>query len=176
MRLESGRPNITTDYLTENLLTSTHPAVSWLRECINKAVRGYIGHLSIDYQLDWQLQGWPSINRFGDYHNLHNHPHAWLPGTYSIKVPNAKVTLPGRQDRNPSEISFYDPRPQANMNAIQGDGQVDPEFRVQPEPGQLIIWPAFLHHMVHPNLAEDVRISISFNVVLRQSESHLPPQ
>jgi hypothetical protein len=30
--------------------------------------------------------------------------------------------------------------------------------------------------MVHPNLAEDVRISISFNVVLRQSESHLPPQ
>ena len=62
------------------------------------------------------------------------------------------------------------------MNAIQGDGQVDPEFRVQPEQGQLIIWPAFLHHMVHPNLAEDVRISISFNVVLRQSESHLPPQ
>jgi hypothetical protein len=30
--------------------------------------------------------------------------------------------------------------------------------------------------MVHPNLAEDVRISISFNFVLRQSESHLPPQ
>lgn len=28
IRLESEQPNITTDYLTENLLASTHPAVS----------------------------------------------------------------------------------------------------------------------------------------------------
>ncbi len=30
MRLESEQPDITTDYLTENLLASTHPAENWL--------------------------------------------------------------------------------------------------------------------------------------------------
>ena len=43
MRLESEQPDITTDYLTENLLASTHPAVNWLRECINKTVADGLG-------------------------------------------------------------------------------------------------------------------------------------
>ncbi len=43
MRLESEQPDITTDYLTENLLASTHPAVNWLRECINKTVANGLG-------------------------------------------------------------------------------------------------------------------------------------
>ena len=43
MRLESEQPDITTGYLTENLLTSTHPAVNWLRECINKTVADGLG-------------------------------------------------------------------------------------------------------------------------------------
>ena len=43
MRLESEQPDITTGYLTENLLTSTHLAVNWLRECINKTVADGLG-------------------------------------------------------------------------------------------------------------------------------------
>jgi hypothetical protein len=60
------------------------------------------------------------------------------------------------------------------MNAIRGDGQVDPEYRVVPEAGELMLWPAFLHHLVHPNLGKDDRVSISFNVVLRWRDSYMP--
>ena len=176
LRLDGERESMTTAYRDENLLSSEHPAISWLRDCIHHAVIRYVKNSEIDYALDWHLQGWPNINRFGDYHNLHNHPHAWLSGTYYVTVPENPLDLPGRADRTPGAISFFDPRPQANMNAISKDGQVDPEYRVQPKAGEILLWPAFLHHAVHPNLSEDERISVSFNVVLRQHEQYLPTQ
>ena len=176
LRLDGERESMTTAYRDENLLSSEHPAISWLRDCIHHAVIRYVKNSEIDYALDWHLQGWPSINLFGDYHNLHNHPHAWLSGTYYVTVPENPLDLPGRADRTPGAISFFDPRPQANMNAISKDGQVDPEYRVQPKAGEILLWPAFLHHAVHPNLSEDERISVSFNVVLRQHEQYLPTQ
>ena len=37
------------------------------------------------------------------------------------------------------------------MLAIKDDGQVDPEHRILPRPGELLLWPAFLHHLVHPS-------------------------
>ena len=173
-RLDSERADLTTGYLEDNLLTSEHPALVWLRDCINHAVIRYIDHSAIDYAVDWHLQGWANVNRFGDYHNLHNHPHAWLSGTYYVSVPDAPIDLPGRSDRTPGAISFFDPRPQANMTAIKADGQVDPEHRIQPRSGDILLWPAFVHHLVHPNLSQDHRISISFNVVLRWSDTYLP--
>jgi uncharacterized protein (TIGR02466 family) len=176
MRLDGERESMTTAYRDENLLSSEHPAISWLRDCIHHAVIRYVKNSEIDYALDWHLQGWANINRFGDYHNLHNHPHAWLSGTYYVAVPETPLDLPGRADRTPGAISFFDPRPQANMNAINKDGQVDPEYRVQPKAGEILLWPAFLHHAVHPNLSENERISVSFNVVLRQHEQYLPTQ
>ena len=73
-----------------------------------------------------------------------------------------------RTDLNPGEISFFDPRAQANMNAVRGDGQFDPEYRRLPRPGELFVWPSFLYHLVHPNLMDEPRISVSFNAVLRR--------
>jgi uncharacterized protein (TIGR02466 family) len=32
-----------------------------------------------------------------------------------------------------------------------------------PEPGKLLIFPAWITHYVHPNISEDERISIAFN-------------
>jgi uncharacterized protein (TIGR02466 family) len=175
-RLERDNPELTTDYLGGNFLTHDNPAVAWLRECINKTAIDYLQHCGLDYALNWSLQGWANINRFGDYHDLHNHPHAYLSGTYYVAVPAAPPGLPGRKDRRPGAISFYDPRPQANMTAIKGDPQIEAEHTVLPTPGSLLLWPAFLHHFVHPNLAKEHRISVSFNLVLKPSEDYLPDQ
>ena len=171
---EAANPNLTTDYIGEDLLNSDHPALAWLRQCVNRGVIDYARHAGIDYELDWQIQAWANVNRFGDYHNLHNHPHSWLSGTYYVQVPETPRSLPGRSDRNPGAISFFDPRPQANMNAIKGDPQVEAEYRVLPKAGEMMLWPAFLHHLVHPNLADTPRVSISFNIVLKWRDSYLP--
>jgi hypothetical protein len=60
------------------------------------------------------------------------------------------------------------------MLAIRGDAQVDPEHRIRPVPGEVLLWPAFLHHMVHVNLSRTPRISISFNIVLKWRDDYLP--
>jgi uncharacterized protein (TIGR02466 family) len=174
LELEKSHAQLTTDYREQNLFERRHPAVGWLNQCVSKTVRDYLNESGIDYTVDWSLQGWANINRRGDYHNLHNHPHSYLSGTYYVAIPEQPENRQQRGDLNPGAISFFDPRSQANMNAIANDGQVDPEFRVQPEPGMILLWPSFLHHMVHPNFSDSPRISISFNVVLKWRAEYVP--
>lgn len=172
--MDARTRDMTTDYLGGNFLDIDHPAIKWLKECFAVSARQYALNAGIDYEMDWHIQAWPNVNRFGDYHNLHNHPHSWLSGTYYVQVPTGEPKVRGRSDLNPGAISFFDPRAQANMLAVKNDGQVEAEHRVMPEPGMILIWPAFVHHLVHPNLFEAARISISFNVVLKWRDSYLP--
>ena len=174
--LDAKATDLTTDYLGGNFLESEHPAVAWLRNCINKTAIDYLRRGGLDYEVRWSLQGWANVNRFGDYHDLHNHPHAYLSGTYYVAMPDDTEDLPGRRDRRPGAISFYDPRAQANMTAIKGDPQIEAEYTLLPEAGTILLWPAFLHHFVHPNLSRQPRISISFNLVLKRSDDYLPQQ
>ena len=172
--LDDERSNLTTEYLNQEFLEIDHPVIKWLSDCFKRATVDYSTNAGIDYEIDFYVQGWPNINRFGDYHNLHNHPHSWLSGTYYVSVPTDDPSIGSRNDLNPNDISFFDPRPQANMSAIRNDKQVDPEYRYSPKSGDLLLWPAFLHHLVHPNLCHAERISVSFNVVLKWKEDYLP--
>jgi len=183
LEAESGRSDMTVDYSAENLFSGSAPAIGWLKQCVNKTIADYFKKLGVEYDIEWSMQGWANINRCGDYHNLHNHPHSYLSGTYYVQVPRSnndkqadsqRTTGAGRSDLNPGAISFFDPRPQANMTAIGGDGQIDPELRIQPEPGLILLWPSFLHHLVHPNLSDDLRVSVSFNVLLKNPLAYLP--
>ena len=158
---------LTERYLEQDVFADQHPAIGWLKQCTEQAVFDYAARSGMDYRPDIDVQGWVNINRQGDYHNLHNHPHAWLSGTYYVAVP-AQTGRTHRSDLNPNAISFFDPRAQANMNAVKGDGQFDPEYRRLPKAGELFLWPSFLHHLVHPNLSDEPRVSVSFNVVLRR--------
>jgi uncharacterized protein (TIGR02466 family) len=172
--MDGQSADMTADYLGGDLFAHPHPALGWLKSCLDRAVLDYARHIGIAYDLDWCLQAWPNVNRFGDYHNLHNHPHSWASGTYYVRVPSGEAPAGGRSDRDPNAISFFDPRPQANMLAIRSDPQVDPEHRLLSKAGEVLLWPAFLHHLVHVNLSQEARISISFNVVLRWRDEYLP--
>jgi uncharacterized protein (TIGR02466 family) len=174
--LERGNKKLTTDYLAPDLFNMDHPAVNWLRECVNATVIEYLSHLGIDYPVNWTITGWPNVNRFGDYHDSHNHPWSYLSGTYYVKMPATRETLRSRSDVRPGCITLYDPRQGVNMLAIKGDPYVDPEHTILPEAGLMLMWPAFVNHFVHPNLSKEPRISISFNIVLQWSDDYLPEQ
>jgi uncharacterized protein (TIGR02466 family) len=175
-KIESGNRNLTTDYLEPDLFNMEHDGVDWLRAHINQTTIDYFRYLGIDYAIDWTIQGWANINRFGDYHDAHNHPRAYLSGTYYVKIPTKMETHKSRRDVRPGCITFYDPRGAVNMNAIRNDPYVDPEYTLLPEPGMLLMWPSFIHHFVHPNLSKATRVSISFNIVLKWSDTYLPTQ
>ncbi|MDA8586757.1 2OG-Fe(II) oxygenase family protein [Rhodobacteraceae bacterium] len=169
LQADDEAEDLTVRYLDQDIFQNPHPAVGWLRQCCVRAVLDYAVEAGLDYRPDFDVQAWVNINRRGDYHNLHNHPHAWLSGTYYVAMPE-QPPAGHRTDLNPGAISFFDPRAQVNMTAVRGDGQFDPEIRRLPKAGELFLWPSFLHHFVHPNLSDSPRISISFNAVLRRKE------
>lgn len=174
--LNGRHQDLTTDYRSDNLFTMDTPATTWLRECVNITIGDYFRHLGMDYDIRWSLQAWANVNRFGDYHDYHNHPHAYLSGTYYVRVPGEREELETRNDVRPGRLTLYDPRACANMTAIKDDPYVDPEYTIEPKPGMILLWPAFVNHFVHPNLSKQARLSISFNVMLNWSDDYLPTQ
>lgn len=173
MQSNAQQNQMTTNYLDQNFFDSDHPAVGWLHQCCHRAISDYAAEAGMGEMPEVSLQAWPNINFKGDYHNLHNHPHSWLSGTYYLNVPDQSKAAVFREDLNPGAISFFDPRGAANMSAIRNDGQFDPEYRRVPQAGELFLWPAFIHHFVHPNMVDTPRLSISFNVVVKNKAKHL---
>jgi len=173
---DRARKDLTTDYHDNNPFEVDSPATNWLRDNINQTVIEYLKSINIDVPLNWQIHGWANLNRTGDYHDPHNHPHCYLSGTYYVKVPPADPKRRQRSDVRPNCITFYDPRSAFNMQSIKNDPYVDPEFTVLPTPGLLMLWPSSLMHFVHPNLSDETRVSISFNIVLKWSNDLLPSQ
>lgn len=174
--LDKATPELTTEYLDADFFQNNHPAVQWLKDSINQTVIEYLQHLGVDYAVNWVIQGWSNINRFGDYHDYHNHPRSYLSGNYYVRMPKSREKLNSRSDLRPGCITFYDPRYSTNMNGIAKDPYIDPEYTLLPEPGMLLMWPGFINHFVHPNLSKEQRVSVSFNIVLRWSDSYLPDQ
>jgi uncharacterized protein (TIGR02466 family) len=173
---DRNKKNLTTDYRDNNPFNIDTPATNWLRGVVNQTTIDYLKAIGINYPVNWQIHGWANVNRNGDYHDPHNHPHCYLSGTYYVKIPKTGGSKRQRSDLRPNSISFYDPRPGFNMGSIKNDPYVDPEFTAQPEPGLLMMWPAGLMHFVHPNLSDETRVSISFNIILKWSDDYLPDQ
>jgi uncharacterized protein (TIGR02466 family) len=174
--LETQNRDLTTDYRDSNILAREHPAAGWLKDCVNKTAIDYLRRVGIAYPVNWSLQGWANVNRIGDYHDPHNHPYAYLSGTYYVSVPDSRAPLRNRADVRPGCITFNDPRNAVNMTAIKDDPQIEPEFTVSPKAGMILMWPAFLMHYVHPNLSDALRISISFNLIVKNPTDYLPQQ
>ena len=146
---------LTTRYQGVDFLALDNPAVAWLRAGIEETVTAYFHEMGMDYPIRWSLQSWPNINRRGDYHPPHNHAWCYLSGTYYVKMAS-----------DGGAISFYDPRSTVNMLLPAGEAAGGHEYTVKPSPGTLLLWHSSLNHLVHPNESEEMRISISFNIVL----------
>jgi len=163
--MDRAHDQLTTRYQSIDIFTIDNPAVHWLRRSIDETVQTYLTKAGVNYRVGWSVRGWANINRRGDYHAPHNHAWSYLSGTYYVKMPQEKNG--GREGRaRPAAISFYDPRGAVNMVTLSGDPRSRYEFTVKPQSGTLLLWDSLLTHSVHPNMAEDTRITISFNLAL----------
>ncbi|MDJ1006784.1 MAG: TIGR02466 family protein [Paracoccaceae bacterium] len=99
---------------------------------------------------------WINILPEGGIHTAHIHPHSVISGTTYVAMP------PGT-----SAIKFEDPRLQMMMAAPPRRKDAPEDLRpfvyVTPEVGDVLLWESWLRHEVPMNMAEDDRISVSFN-------------
>jgi hypothetical protein len=98
------------------------------------------------------------VNRAGDYNSLHNHPQQHLAAVYYVKAP-----APGSQGVPEGLLELRDPRPASGVLGHPILFGAHP-VRIAPEPGMLVIFPAWIDHMVHPHHEPEERISLAINI------------
>lgn len=103
---------------------------------------------------------WAVISRSGDSHSAHIHPNSLFSGVFYLSAPAGS-----------GAIAFLDPRagalmlqpPLSRQAAFREIGRQ----RLVPQPGGLLLFPAWLWHEVEPSRCQEPRICISFNVGMR---------
>lgn len=168
LAMDANKDDMTVDYKGVDFLKRPEPSIVWLQDEISTTLSSYLESCDISYTIQGDIQAWPNVNRRGDYHGPHNHGWSYLSGTYYVQVPEEGSS--GADDGNgmqPAAITFSDPRYGAYRHASTTNTDADARHTVHPKPGTLLMWPSPLTHYVHPNHSDDVRISVSFNVVLQ---------
>ncbi len=99
---------------------------------------------------------WINILPEGGSHGSHIHPHSVISGTTYVAMP-----------KGTSALKLEDPRHPMMMGAparLKGARREMKNFiYVEPEVGDVLLWESWLRHEVPMNMAEEERISVSFN-------------
>ena len=102
---------------------------------------------------------WANINPPGGMNQPHLHPNSLFSGVYYVK-----------SNPQAGRLKIYDPRPGAQIvmpNRKEGKPpkHLWRDANIDPFPGRIIMFPAWLWHSVEPNQSNDIRISVSFNFI-----------
>jgi uncharacterized protein (TIGR02466 family) len=102
---------------------------------------------------------WANINPREGMNAPHIHPNSLFSGVYYVK-----------SNPQAGKLKIYDPRPGAQIvMPIRKKGKPPKhlwrDVDIQPFPGRIIMFPAWLWHAVEPNQSDELRISVSFNFV-----------
>ena len=154
---ENGFPGYTS-YASLTDLGWRFPIFADLVKVLDKHVAAFVADL--DFDLDDKKitldSMWINILPQGGVHTSHIHPHSVISGTTYVNMPT-----------DTSAIKFEDPRSGLMMAAPARKKDARDEMRsffyVAPEVGDVLLWESWLRHEVPVNMAEDERISVSFN-------------
>ena len=168
--LERERNDTTRDYANVggwhsagDLLEWPNPAIAQLRTWISEALKRTVQASSQLPEVrernppkgNFRVSAWANVSRKGNYHRMHNHPGSAWSGVYYVAAQPSNDSLGG-------VLEFYDPRPFTEMNdtPFSPYGQ---RMIVRPVAGMMVLFPGWLYHSVHPNTADEARLSIAFN-------------
>lgn len=104
-----------------------------------------------------QAEGWININGPGAFNTPHDHPGWAWSGTYYVAVPPDPMGRSGM-------IEFLDGRTNLGVLGIAGATCLMPKFTWAPQPGEMLLFPAWLKHWVYPNEQAEERVSVAFNL------------
>src|SRR5512139_768817 len=120
----------------------------------------------VDLQV--RLEGlWFQVANGGAFHDVHTHGNASWSGVYCVQVdPPARRTAHPVYGESNGVTRFYGP-PFGHLGGAHVDlGNAylqPPHVDVEPVPGQLVIFPAWLAHQALPYAGELDRVIVSFN-------------
>lgn len=147
-----------TSYASLDDLSWRFPTFKDLVTALDKHVAAFVQDLEFDLDgKQIKLDSlWINILPEGGIHTSHIHPHSVISGTTYVAVP-----------KGASAIKFEDPRSAMMMAAPTRKADSREEMRnfiyAEPKAGDILLWESWLRHEVPMNMAEEERISVSFN-------------
>lgn len=147
-----------------NLFDSDAPSIQRVREAAQQAVYDLTlkvnsGFKTEDFSL--KLFAWMNANPAGGYNAPHTHPGAHWSGVYYVAQPDVEEGSSGM-------IEFLDPRSDLQHWKILSASAFQQKRAIRPSVGELIVFPSYLMHWVHPNQTDEERVTIAFNATFRR--------
>ena len=137
-----------------------HPEMGWVVEHIMRLSNQLAPEYSSDLAFN-NGQIWANINRKHHFNAPHTHANSLLSGVFYLKV----------NSEDQGVIQFFDARegtPSMHWNCfvpLKGRTLLtDDTHTVKPVEGRMLFFPSWLKHWVTPNLTDDERVSLSFNI------------
>ncbi len=154
---DNGYPGYTS-YASLNDLNWRSPIFADLEKALDKHVAAFVKDLGFDLQGKKLKCGsfWINILPEGGTHASHIHPHSVISGTTYVSMPSGT-----------SALKLEDPRLPMMMHAPLRTKTAPQELQsfvyLKPSVGEVVLWESWLRHEVPMNMAEEERISVSFN-------------
>lgn len=147
-------------YSDDSFFRTKLPGTERVERLVKHAVTDYIRKLEgpNTSMLRVDLSAWVALTRAGDYQAPHVHAGATLSGIYYVEVPD----VPEPQGC----IDLLSPLEQQEMSFLKWYSKT--HCRVCPKVGDLLIFPAYCKHFVHPFTGTADRIAVVFNATVYQ--------
>ena len=158
-----GRPHDATQTL--NLFDRPEPVARALADTIHSAVQRYLSTVTLaaahpflaQKPHDFTAEAWGTrLNTYGEAEH-HFHQHAWISGVYYVDLPEFVQNPKANSLDGCLEFCRFH---SYSATPVQSDTMV-----IQPEPGLIVLFPAYAYHRVLPFERPGRRISIAFNLL-----------
>lgn len=147
-----------TSYASLNDLPWRFPIFADLEKALDKHVAAFVKDLGFDLQGKKLKCGsfWINILPEGGMHASHIHPHSVISGTTYVAMPKGTSALKLEDPRLPMMMA-------APVRLKKAARELQSFVYVTPEVGEVLLWESWLRHEVPMNMAEEERVSVSFN-------------
>lgn len=132
---------------------------SWIKDCAIEASRQF-WEKSNSNRYKISMDAWININGKDSLNGPHSHAGSHWSAVYYVKVPDSG------KDSKSGAIEFLDPRGNISGSCLPNALTFGPKHTLMPVPGELILFPSYLMHWVHPNKSDEERMSIAVNIRL----------
>lgn len=171
-RNKGNNPEGTTRSNTAGTWHSDVNLLTWIDEPLliqmfQRTVLDYLQvyHVDPKDEVGLRLAAWAMVYNEGGYSTVHTHPNAHFACVYYLDNPpqiERRMTTGVRL--LPGEIEFVDTRGAQGM--LPGTINMGTSFRLNPQEGDMLIFPAWLPHFVHPMVGDKDRICIACNATI----------
>ena len=136
---------------------NTYPEFAALVDFVDEAMIEVKSFLSVIDEWDFRVgTAWINFNGKGHFNARHVHGNALFSGVYYVRVPENSGVIK-LIDPNPIRACFHTPYKETGaQNCFSHE--------IEPVEGRLLIFPGYVPHEVSPNLSDEERCSIAFNV------------